>query len=246
MTQTFRDPRRHAHKGSLFASVQIFVQQMQAHGYAAASVKIATRLVNDFTSWLDHRGIEGHRLSATLVADYLEDRWLQRRRHRSDAFTLHTFARLVAPDSFKASSEQQVAISPARRARQEFEQYLLDERGLAAASIRLYGDSVGRFLDNAFGDAQVRLGELTATDVIRFVQVEAARLHHPKRAPGHDHGLALVPAVRALPRRDRRRLAYLRADGGELVDGRDSQVNIARTSAKPARAVRPTQCHRPS
>ena len=182
MTQTFRDPRRHAHKGSLFASVQIFVQQMQAHGYAAASVKIATRLVNDFTSWLDHRGIEGHRLSATLVADYLEDRWLQRRRHRSDAFTLHTFARLVAPDSFKASSEQQVAISPARRARQEFEQYLLDERGLAAASIRLYGDSVGRFLDNAFGDAQVRLGELTATDVIRFVQVEAARLHHPKRA----------------------------------------------------------------
>lgn len=182
MTQTFRDPRRQAQKGSLFASVQVFVEQMQAKGYAAASMKTLTRLVKNFAAWLDQRGIDGHSLSAKHVADYLDDRWQQRRRRRGDAFTLHAFARFVAPDGYKESSEQVVAISPTRRVRQEFEQYLLHERGLAAASIRLYGDSVERFLGSAFGDAEVRLDQLTAPDVIRFVQAEAARLHHPKRA----------------------------------------------------------------
>jgi hypothetical protein len=73
-------PCQIAHKGALIPYVQVFVEQMQAHGYAAASVELATRLVKDFTSWLDQHGIEGHRLSATLVADYLEDRTFGKRR----------------------------------------------------------------------------------------------------------------------------------------------------------------------
>jgi site-specific recombinase XerD len=58
----------------------------------------------------------------------------------------------------------------------------LRERGLAAASIRLYGDPVGRFLEGQFGSSEVRLDQLTAPDVIGFVQTEAARLRHPKQA----------------------------------------------------------------
>ncbi|MDR3368924.1 site-specific integrase [Rhodoferax sp.] len=145
-------------------------------------MKTSTRLVTDFAVWLDQHGIEGHSLSAKHIADYLDDRWLQRRRRRGDAFTLDAFARIVAPDEYGVRPEQRVVISPALRVRQEFEQYLLRERGLAAASIRLYGESVGRFLDGAFGSAEVRLDQLTAPDVIGFVQTEAARLRHPKRA----------------------------------------------------------------
>lgn len=182
MTQIFRDPRRQAQKGSLFAFVQVFVEQMRAKGYAEASMKTSTRLVKDFAVWLDQRGTEGHSFSAKHVADYLDDRWLQRRRRRGDAFTLEAFAQLVAPNGCEVRPEQVVVISPALRVRQEFEQYLLRERGLAAASIRLYGDSVGRFLEGAFGSAEVRLDQLTAPDVIGFVQTEAARLRHPKRA----------------------------------------------------------------
>lgn len=182
MTQIFRVPRRQAQKGSLFAFVQVFVEQMRAKGYAAASMKTSIRLVKDFTVWLDQRGTEAHSLSAKHVAEYLDDRWLQRRRRRGDAFTLEAFARLVAPDGYEVHPKQVAVISPALRVRQEFEQYLLRERGLAAASIHLYGDSVGRFLEGAFGSAEVRLDQLTAPDVIGFVQSEAARLHHPKRA----------------------------------------------------------------
>ena len=182
MTQTFMDPCREAQKGSLLTYVQAFVEQQRDQGYAAASVKESTRLVKDFAGWLDQRGIDGPSLSATHVADYLDDRWLRHRRHRSDAFTLHGFARLIAPEGYQASSKPEAVTTPALRTLQEFEQYLLRERGLAVATIRLYGDSVGRFLENAFGDAEVRLDQITAVDVIRFVQADAARLHHPKRA----------------------------------------------------------------
>jgi integrase/recombinase XerD len=181
MAQTFKGPRLlQVRKGSLSPFVQAFVEQMQAQGYAAASVRISTQLVKAFVAWLDQRGIDGRSLAATHVADYLNGRWLRRRRRRGDAFTLHGFARLVAPDGCVPVAER--ATAPARRVRQEFDQYLLRERGLAPASIRLYGDAVGRFLEHAFGDGEVRLGQLTANDVVGFVQTDAARLHHPKRA----------------------------------------------------------------
>lgn len=87
-----------------------------------------------------------------------------------------------ATDGRAAQAEPLTEPTPARRVRQEFERYLQHERGLASASIRLYGDAVGRFLDHIFGHSEVRLGELRAADIVRFVQAEAARLQHPKRA----------------------------------------------------------------
>ena len=102
MIQAFRDSRRQAQTSSFLTSVQEFVEQMQAQGYAAASVKASTRLVKDFLIWLDQRGIERQSLSAKHVTDYLNDRWLHRRRRRGDTFTLHTFVRLVVPDGCKA------------------------------------------------------------------------------------------------------------------------------------------------
>jgi integrase/recombinase XerD len=235
MTQTFKDPRRQALEVSLSTFVQVFVEQMQAQGYATASVKLSTRLVTDFAVWLDQRGIESQSLSEKHVADYLNVRWLHRRRRRGDAFTLHTFGRLVAPDEYKASCEQEATIAPALRVRQDFEQYLLRERGLAAASIRLYGDSVGRFLENAFSDAEVRLDQLTASDVIRFVQAEAARLHHPKRAQ------IMTTALRSF-------LQYGRYRGDIVANlhAWNSQDDFAYPGAKPPRQLSPTKCRRSS
>jgi site-specific recombinase XerD len=74
MTQTLRDPHRRAPQGSLLATVQLFVEQMQAQGYAAASVKQSTRLVKDFAAWLDQHEIEGQSMLAKHVAEYLKDR----------------------------------------------------------------------------------------------------------------------------------------------------------------------------
>src|ERR1035437_9136760 len=104
MTQTFGNPRHQGRQGTFLASVQVFVEQMQAKGYAAASLKESTRLVKDFTAWLDQSGIEGNSLSSTHVADYLDDRWLTHRRRCGETFTLHSFVRFSAPDDHTAST----------------------------------------------------------------------------------------------------------------------------------------------
>jgi integrase/recombinase XerD len=181
VTQTFEVQRAAAADGSFLASVPLLVEQMRARGYAPASVRNSTGLVQGFASWLDKREICGRTVEAKLVDEYLDERWLHRRRRRGDAFTLREFVRLVPVDSTVAT-KQPIATLPRLHVLQKFEHYLLCERGLALASIRLYGDAVGRFLEHAFGDSEVRLGEITAADVIRFVQLDAARLHHSKRA----------------------------------------------------------------
>ncbi len=182
MTQTFEHPRRQAHEDSLLAFVDVFAEERCAQGYTPASMKASVGLVKDFAAWLDQREIDGFIVTPDHIAEYLTERWLQRRRRRGDAFTLRSFIKLRTGDGLVMQAEPPAATTPAHRARQEFEQYLQRERGLASASIRLYGDAVGRFLVHAFGVADVRLGALTSADIVRFVQVDAARLNHAKRA----------------------------------------------------------------
>lgn len=181
MTQTFDMRQLAMTSGPYLEWVPSYVEQLRARGYAPASVRGATRLVQDFAVWLDGRGSRDRGAEIRLVDVYLEARWLHRRRRRGDAFTLREFVRLVCGDG-AVISEPSTPPSPRQLARQKFEHYLQHERGLAPASIRLYGDAVGRFLAHVFGDGDVRLGEITATAVIRFVQFDAARMRHPKRA----------------------------------------------------------------
>lgn len=181
LTQTIAGQLALGQKCSFLASVPMLYERMRAQGYAPASLKASMRLVKDFATWLDQREIDGSSIEPSHVIEYLDDRWLHRRRRRGDAFTLHEFFRLVSVRGAVAA-EVPTSTAPTLRVRQEFEQYLLRDRGLAAATIRLYGDAVGRFLEHAFGNGEVRLGEITAADVIRFVQVDAARLRHAKRA----------------------------------------------------------------
>jgi site-specific recombinase XerD len=181
VTQTFEAPRPAAAEGVFLALVPVFCEQMRSRGYAPASLSISARLAQDFATWLDQREISVHGVEAGMIDEYLGDRWLLRRPRRGDAFTLREFIRLVSVNGTAAAQEP--TATPQRvLVRQKFEHYLLCERGLATASIRLYGDAVGRFLDHIFGDGEVRLAELTAAQVIGFVQFDAQRLQHPKRA----------------------------------------------------------------
>lgn len=170
-----------AAEGSLLALAERFGERMAASGYAPASLKSATRLVRGFATWLDQRETCGPHIEPGLVDEYLADRFAHRWPRRGEAFTLREFVGLVSVDG-DAVARQPMAIAPALQMRREFERYLLHERGLTPASIRLYGDAVGRFLEHAFGAGEVRLGELSAAHITGFVQLDAARLQHPKRA----------------------------------------------------------------
>jgi integrase/recombinase XerD len=231
VTQTFEGLRPVVLKGSFLALAPLLSEQMRAQGYAPASLRIATRLVQDFATWLDQHEIDGWSVERRHVGEYLDHRWVHRRRRRGDAFTLHAFIRLASADG-AVQTEQPTSTTPALQARQEFELYLSRERGLATASIRLYGDAVGRFLEHAFGDGEVRLGEITAADVIRFVQADAARLHHSKRAK------VMTSALRSF-------LQYGRYRGDIQADLHASVPTVANWSmAGIPKAISASQVHR--
>jgi hypothetical protein len=60
---------------------------------------------------------------------------------------------------------------------QAFEQYLLRERALVRVTVVHYLPFIRRFLTDRFGTGRVRLSQLRARDVTRFVQRQAPRLH---------------------------------------------------------------------
>ncbi len=66
--------RRQAQTGSCSTFVQAFIEQQQAQGYANKSMKLSSRLVNDYAAWLDQRGIDGDSLAEAHAADYLNER----------------------------------------------------------------------------------------------------------------------------------------------------------------------------
>ena len=120
----------------------------------------------------------------------------------------------------------------AHQVRQAYEQYLLRERGLAAASARLYGDAVGRFLGKAFGEGEVQLHRLTPADIVGFVQAEASRLRHPKRAK------VMISALRSF-------LQYGRYRGDITVDLHGCVPTVANwTKAGLPKTISPSQVQR--
>jgi len=232
VTHAFKDPRGLAQSGSLSALAQTFSEQLQAQGYAAASVRTSMRLVADFVTWLDQRQIEASDVKPDHAAEYLDDRWLQRRRRRGDAYTLVGFVRLCADAGWNPVPAPPAALSPAHQVRRAFEQYLLRERGLAAATARLYGDAVGRFLGKAFGEGEVQLHRLTPADIVGFVQAEASRLRHPKRAK------VMISALRSF-------LQYGRYRGDITVDLHGCVPTVANwTKAGLPKTISPSQVQR--
>ena len=93
---------------------------------------------------------------------------------------------------------------PVERVVQEFERYLLDDRALAPSTAVNYTPFVRGFLASRFGRGPVKLSQLCAGDVVRFVQRLARRLHL-KRAK------LLTAALRSF-------LHYLRYRGEILHD----------------------------
>jgi site-specific recombinase XerC len=68
-------------------------------------------------------------------------------------------------------------LTPAEYCAQAFGQFLLEERALAHSTIINYVPFIRSFLEDRFGPGRVALSRLCASDVVRFVQRQAPRLH---------------------------------------------------------------------
>ena len=183
MERFYKDPRTRLRmrEGPLGAYVDAFAQRLSDDGYAKASSRYALQLVADLGRWLHRHKITAQQITSEHLGHYLQYRRRCGRQRSGDAAIVRRLFSLLLDNGIVAQSPP-IEPTPAERLEEQFRLYLERERRLAPATVFHYVLFARRFLAHCLADGGLRLDALRAADVVGFVQREAARLHHPKRA----------------------------------------------------------------
>jgi integrase/recombinase XerD len=171
-----------APEGPLAAQIGPFARSLSEQGYSLYSIHRQILLAACFSRWLKQQGVALRSITSDHPPRYLRYRARQVRPSRGDLAALrHLLDFLRCKGVISAEKMSGCALTPAERCTQAYEHHLREARGLASATIANYVPFIRSFLEDRFGDGPVILSHLCASDVVRFVQRQAPRLH-PKRA----------------------------------------------------------------
>jgi integrase/recombinase XerD len=165
-------------EGPLSTYIPGFAQWTREQGYAFPTRRWKVHLVACFSRWLRQQAISTRCISSERVTRYLRSRARNVKVRGDDAFTVQQFLDFLRRHGVvPAEKIAPPRLSPVEQAVHAFERYLRDERMLTEVTIVYYVAFVRSFLADRFGDGPVRLSRLCASDVVRFVQHLAPRLH---------------------------------------------------------------------
>lgn len=183
-----------APEGPLASHIGPFARSLSEQGYALYSIHRQVLLAACFSRWLKQQGVALRSITSEHPARYLRYRARHARPSQGDAAALrHMLAFLRCDGVIPAEKMSACPLTPVERCTQNYEHHLREARGLASATIVNYVPFIRSFLEDRFGDGAVTLSHLCASDVVRFVQRQAPRLH-PKR------GKLLTTALRSFLR----------------------------------------------
>jgi site-specific recombinase XerD len=165
-------------EGPIAAQIDSFARSMSLQGYSLVSIHRQVFLAACFSRWLKQKGIGLRSISSGHPAQYLRYRARHARPCRGDGAALSHLIDFLRRDGV-IPGEKKVACqpTPAERCAQAFGRYLLEERALARTTIINYVPFIRSFLEDRFGPGRVALSRLCASDVVKFVQRQAPRLH---------------------------------------------------------------------
>ncbi len=147
-----------------------YIDELSDQGYSPVSAAEHLRLMAHVSRWLERRGLQPHQLTESVATEFLAQR-------RDAGYASRLSSRAIAPLQLL----------------DRYCRYLRGERGLAPLSIETYQPIVRRFLVSQWPDGDVRPEDLSAADVIRFVE-RTCRGPHAGRAS------VLVSVLRSLLR----------------------------------------------
>jgi integrase/recombinase XerD len=165
-------------EGPLSAHIAGFAKWARVEGYALYSRQRQVLLAACFSRWLGQERVSPGRVTSGHVVRYLRSRARHLKICRGDAAALRQFFDFLLREGvIPAERIPSHQPPPVEQIAQEFERYLLDERALAPTTAVHYGSFVRGFLANRFCRGPIKLSQLCAGDVVRFVQRQARRLH---------------------------------------------------------------------
>jgi len=201
--QTFIDPGLldRLRVGPLASHLDAYLKRIELEGFLPSSVPMQMYAIARFSNWLQTMQLDLHQVDEATV-----DRFLHRDPnvvHCGESASLRRILALLRESGLTASKPPEFKNSR-QRFIDDYRSYLRQERGLAEASLLNYVPFAEEILSSQFGDSDLDLPKLTATDVTKFIQERAHQLN-PGRAK------LLVTALRSF-------LRYLRYRGEISVD----------------------------
>src|ERR1017187_679395 len=142
-------------------------------GYGQDSIKQQTLVIADFSAWLKKNSIALRTLNSNDVDRFLRLRQQQHRVRRGDPIALK---RMLAMLCEIGVVKQPIVQNTHSKAANDFQRYLLDERGLSTSTLLNYVPVVEQFLSERFSNKTPNLHVLCADDVTGFVVRQARRL----------------------------------------------------------------------
>ncbi|MDX2314930.1 MAG: site-specific integrase [Gammaproteobacteria bacterium] len=165
-------------EGPVAPHIGSFAEFLSAQGYALSSIHRQVLIASCFSGWLKQKRVELHRISSDHPKRYLRDRARQLQPCLGDAAALRHLIDFLRGEGMIPAEEISVPrLTPAEQYTQAYEQHLREAQALAEATILNYVPFVRSFLKGRFADGPVALSRLSASDVVMFVQSQAARLH---------------------------------------------------------------------
>jgi site-specific recombinase XerD len=182
--QFFKHPKtlQRLHEGPLGAHIDAYAALLHEQGYGWQGGRRQIRLVADLGSWLTRHNLTVSDLSPQYVQAYLRYRRRHLRPHPIDSSALKRLLHLLREKGVVA---QDPPVSdpddPLQRVEEGFGRHLLQERGLALATVVYYRSFTRQFLLDRFGTGRIRFARLGAADITNFV-LRHARDFSPGRA----------------------------------------------------------------
>jgi site-specific recombinase XerD len=181
--QLFSDPTifEPLHVGPLKAHIAAYASWLSAQGYASATAREHLQLLSHLSHWYEQHQLTGDDLSEQRLRQFLHHRQGQPRAPRSNGTILTQFLEGLREvgmcPAATVASEQSTGLVWVH----DYAHYLVQERGLASATVTSYLPIVRRFLNACFGTHAIEPEALSARDARRFL-LEHTPTVSPKRA----------------------------------------------------------------
>lgn len=168
----------HRPEGPLQSYLGKFADFLTQQGYVRETIHYRILIASCFSGWLGQQGVKRTRVVTDHCSRYLHYRFQQQKPHRGDnAALMHFLDFLRTVDAIPAETLSEPRLTAAEQCAQSYEHYLYEVRGLTKLTVVNYVPFVRNFLQERFSAGPVDLSTLCTTDVVRFVQHQAPRLH---------------------------------------------------------------------
>jgi site-specific recombinase XerD len=167
---TFRSAIKRHRDGLLGPYVDAFATRLREEGYARGTAQYQIQLISAFGRWLSRRGLKICSLHDEIIEKFLRYRWRRGQWVSGDRAPLMRLLRQLQSDGLVPTRRPAAVESHLDLIGNAYREYLDKDRQLERCTQAYYIPYVHSFLSERYGTTKPRLAQLTANDVIRFIQ----------------------------------------------------------------------------